>query len=117
MLASNTDANVKISKQIKLKQIVCCVCWLRSFLLGVSEKQCGYSQNAGCDNERCDGGGVWGGAARRLLILSSFKQPCLIRRTPLIFGLFTSLQDKSLATTMATHTVSDVKCMARSTHH
>lgn len=65
-----------------------------------------------------EGGGLLeGNAARRLLIPSSFKQPRLIRRTPLIFGLFTSLLDKSLATTMATHTVSDVKCMARSAHH
>lgn len=29
-----------------------------------------------------------GGAAERLLIPSSFKQPRLIERTPLIFGLF-----------------------------
>lgn len=63
------------------------------------------------------GGWLEGNAARRLLIPNSFKQPRLIRRTPLIFGLFTSLLDKSLATTMATHTVYDVKCMARSTHH
>lgn len=53
---------------------------------------------------------------RWLLIPHSFHCVC-IRRTPLIFGLSTSLMAKSLATTIATYSEFNVKCMASNPCH
>lgn len=59
------------------------------------------------DNERAD---------KKKQLLNSCSCLC-IRRTPLIFGLFMTLQAKSLATTIATYSEFNVKCMASSSCH